>query len=59
MNKETCMMCHRPAKWMRSTQFAGDHPYCAVHAREEDDFMKNDSYHFWYKIKEEENESKS
>ena len=45
-----CLECHREAKWMRSTQFSGDHPYCAPHARAEDDFMKNDSYAFWYKI---------
>ena len=46
-----CLECHREAKWMNSTQFSGDHPYCSTHARAEDDFMKNDSYHFWYKIK--------
>lgn len=54
-----CLECHREAKWMRSTQFSGDHPYCAPHARAEDDFMKNDSYHFWYRIKEDKNESES
>ena len=48
-----CLMCSLKAKWMRSTQFSGDHPYCAKHARAEEDFMKNDSYAFWYKIKEE------
>lgn len=45
-----CMMCHLKAKFMRSTQFAGDHPFCSKHAREEEGFMQNDSYQFWYKI---------
>ena len=50
--KMKCLECEKEAKWVRSTQFAGDHPYCAKHARAEEDFMKNDSYEFWYRIKE-------
>ena len=47
----TCLECNKPAKWVRSTQFAGDHPYCEEHAREEKDFQENDSYAYWYKYK--------
>lgn len=52
------MYCNQPAVWMRSTQFAGDHPFCEEHALVEDGFGVNDSYEFWYKIKEEENDIK-
>lgn len=45
-------MCDKPAQWMRSTQFAGDHPFCTEHAQEEKDFLINDSYEYWYKINE-------
>ena len=47
--EETCLKCGKPAQWVRSTQFAGDHPYCEEHAREEDDFGEDDSYTYWYK----------
>lgn len=47
--EETCLECGKPAQWVRSTQFAGDHPYCEEHAREEKDFQENDSYAYWYK----------
>lgn len=50
MTKINCCLCDRPAKWERSTQFAGDHPYCKTHAKLEDDFKENDSYAHWYKI---------
>jgi len=42
--------CNQPAVWMRSTQFAGDHPLCDQHARAEKDFGQDDSYTFWYEI---------
>lgn len=48
---KTCLMCSEPATWVRSTQFAGDHPFCEEHAKQEDDFNENDSYTFWYEIK--------
>jgi endogenous inhibitor of DNA gyrase (YacG/DUF329 family) len=41
---EKCIMCSQPATWIRSTQFAGDHPFCEEHARQEKDFGENDSY---------------
>ena len=37
-HNEVCLVCGQPAKWVRSTQFAGDHPYCEYHAKKEDDF---------------------
>ncbi len=49
---ERCLECGAKATWMRSTQFAGDHPYCEKHAKEEDDFGENDSYTYWYEIEE-------
>jgi hypothetical protein len=55
---ETCMMCEKEAEWIRSTQFAGNHPFCDEHARLEEGFMQNDSYEYWYNIKEK-NEHKS
>jgi hypothetical protein len=54
MNNEyipTCMMCDKPAVWIRSTQFAGDHPFCEEHAKAENGFGTNDSYEFWYKVR--------
>lgn len=48
---EKCLECDERATWMRSTQFAGDHPYCEKHAKLEKDFGENDSYGFWYEIK--------
>jgi hypothetical protein len=50
--KMKCLECEKEAKWMKSTQFSGDFPYCAKHARAEEDFMKSDSYSFWYRIKQ-------
>lgn len=48
---EKCIICNQPAEWVRSTQFAGDHPYCEYHAKKEDDFgEESDSYFYWYKI---------
>ena len=49
-NDEVCLICGKPADWVRSTQFAGDHPYCEHHAKKEDDFGEEDSYSYWYKI---------
>ena len=42
-----CAMCDDPADWYRHTQFAGSHPFCDRHAREEDDFGKDSSYEDW------------
>ena len=50
MSRIKCLVCDKPAKWERSTQFAGDHPYCKEHAKAESDFKENDSYAFWCKI---------
>ena len=50
MKEETCMMCDKPAVWIRSTQFAGDHPFCDEHARAEKGFGENDSYEYWYEV---------
>lgn len=47
-----CCECDMPAVWVRSTQFAGEHPYCEEHAKQESDFGENDSYAFWYKVDE-------
>lgn len=45
-----CIICDKPAQWVRSTQFAGEHPFCEEHATKESDFKENDSYQFWYKL---------
>lgn len=46
----TCLKCDKPAEWVRSTQFAGNHPYCEDHAKKESDFGEDDSYTYWYKV---------
>jgi endogenous inhibitor of DNA gyrase (YacG/DUF329 family) len=51
---EECMICGKPAVWIRSTQFAGDHPFCKEHAEAESDFGENDSYAYWYEVTENE-----
>lgn len=48
---EVCLVCGQPAEWVRSTQFAGEHPYCTHHAKKEDDFGEDDSYSYWYEVK--------
>jgi hypothetical protein len=51
---QVCVECEKTAEWVRSTQFAGEHPYCEEHARLESDFNDEpNSYTFWYKIKDE------
>jgi hypothetical protein len=50
---ERCLECGAKAVWIRSTQFAGDHPYCEEHARQEKDFGEDDSYTYWYEVKDE------
>ena len=45
------MECTEPAVWVRSTQFAGDHPYCQHHAEQQSDFEDEpDSYSYWYQV---------
>jgi hypothetical protein len=55
--KLTCLMCDQPATWVRSTQFAGDHPFCEAHAKLESDFGECDSYAQWYEPREPEYET--
>lgn len=44
--------CGRPATWVRHTQFAGSHPFCSEHARQEADFGEGDpSYFFWKELR--------
>jgi endogenous inhibitor of DNA gyrase (YacG/DUF329 family) len=51
MEAHVCLECGKPADWVRSTQFAGDHPFCDEHARKEPDFEKDgDSYFYWYEV---------
>ena len=48
---EKCIECSEPATWIRSTQFAGDHPYCEHHAMQQSDWEDEpDSYSYWYKV---------
>jgi len=44
---EKCLVCGSPATVVRSTQFAGEHPYCEEHAKQESDYNQNDSYTYW------------
>jgi hypothetical protein len=42
-----CLLCNQPAQWIRHTQFAGNHPYCEAHAKQESDFLEEDSCTYW------------
>lgn len=42
--------CGKPATWVRRTQFAGSHPFCTEHAKQEEDFGTGSSYSFWKEI---------
>jgi hypothetical protein len=50
-----CSRCDENARWLRCTQFAGDHPFCDLHALMEEGFGTNDSYEYWTEVKEMEN----
>lgn len=39
--------CPKEARYIRHTQFAGSHPFCAEHAMQEDDFLDCTSYLDW------------
>lgn len=47
-----CMCCDENARWLRCTQFAGDHPFCDLHALMEEDFGEADSYTYWSEVEE-------
>jgi hypothetical protein len=47
---EICCECKAVAVWVRHTQFAGDHPYCDIHAKAEKDFLAEDSTKMWEKV---------
>jgi len=51
-----CLCCDENARWLRCTQFAGDHPFCDLHALMEEDFGESDSYSYWNELKEMEND---
>ena len=44
---EYCLMCDAEAKYLRYTQFAGTHPLCDTHAREDSEFLVDNSYVCW------------
>jgi len=50
---DMCINCTDEAVWIRSTQFAGDHPFCDKHAKEEENFGVDDSYQYWYRLEDE------
>ena len=47
---ELCVECSTKATWVRRTQFAGDHPYCDLHAKLEKDFGQDNNCCFWQTI---------
>lgn len=47
-----CLCCDENARWLRCTQFAGDHPFCDLHALMEEGFGTNDSYEYWTEVEE-------
>lgn len=43
-----CDECGQPAKWVRATQFSGNHYFCEEHAHQEKNFGAEDpSYFVW------------
>jgi hypothetical protein len=57
MKEQKCLMCDKPADWVRATQFAGNHPFCDKHARQERGFGLSDSYEYWYEVKKTDEDS--
>lgn len=47
---ELCIVCNKPAVWVRYTQFAGDHPFCQEHAEAESDFGEKSYNEVWDRI---------
>lgn len=45
-----CSECSKEAKYLRATQFSGDHYFCEDHAILEERYGENDSYQAWYEI---------
>lgn len=58
MTEMKCIECGEPAKYVRSTQFSGEHPYCEECVRSEDDFdlNKQSSYYYWYALSDNDDE---
>jgi hypothetical protein len=50
-----CVECELKAKYVRHTQFAGNHPYCETHALMEKDFLDDESDNFWEKLEDSNN----
>lgn len=50
----TCQECSNKAKWIRKTQFAGDHPFCELCVTLESDFFEgSDSNNvYWVELDE-------
>lgn len=40
--------CDYDARWVRRTQFAGDHLFCAIHALREENFLKEGNGDFYW-----------
>ncbi|MBI2053369.1 MAG: 3'-5' exoribonuclease [Candidatus Sungbacteria bacterium] len=43
-----CMECGGAARYVRHTQFTGNHYFCVAHARQEDNFMQEDPSYYWW-----------
>lgn len=43
----------KEAEYIRHTQFSGNHPLCDKHAKEDKNFLVNDSYMGWEKLESE------
>jgi hypothetical protein len=50
MKSIKCLICDKDATWIRITQFSGKHTFCDIHAEQELDFKKKNSYLFWTKL---------
>jgi hypothetical protein len=48
--KIKCLECKKVARWMRYTQFMGNHPFCDDHAKKQEDFGHDTSYLGWGEI---------
>ena len=52
---DKCCECEEKAEFARVTQFAGIHPYCAYHAKQEEDFgLENSGGFYWVGLEDDE-----
>lgn len=49
-NAVSCDCCDGQVRWIRHTQFAGNHFFCIGHAKQEKDFLEVSSAKDWEEV---------